>query len=326
MGVAELPVEVILQEDVVVHLGLGLSGIETGHGAGIVFLESLPLAEIGGAVAVAEHAEGSIGQQPVFVRCGELLESTAAHHAGALLCEDGTGIPVFQMEHLFVVKLREGIEPGGLFFEGSLCLLVAQRADVLQVQVDGMQGHDGDAAVRVGIGPGLGGSGVVDRKQLEQGLSGGCGPVDHQFDVGEVADAGTAAAAEREHGDGRSGIAGMLVGEGRLGDGIGVGPVEAGLPDDGAVRLAADELIFEMGRKERLVQLDTPDNTLGHGHGKGLLGIPRAQRGTAAYEQDLLAMQHPRSDGFDGQCFHIVSFNHSKIMKKFIHLSYGNED
>ena len=230
------------------------------------------------------------------------------------------------MENLFVVKLRQGVEPGGFFFESSLGLLAAQRDDVLQVQVDRVQGHDGDAAVRVGIGPGLGGSGVVDRKQLEQGLPGGRGPVDHQFDVGEITDAGAATAPEREHGDGRSRVAGMLVGEGRLGDGIGVGPVEAGLPDDGAVRLAADELIFEMGRKERLVQLDAPEDALGNGHGKGFVGIPRAQRGAAAREQDLLAMQHPRSDGFDGQSFHNVSFNHSKLMKIFIHLSYGNED
>ena len=165
MHLAKLAVEVILHEDVVVHLGRRL-GIQAADAGLAVFPEPFPLREISGLEVIAEDAESSVGHQPFAIGIEESPVCLAGHRTRALLGEDGAGIFFFHVEDTLVVELRHGVQFGGLFFEFCLCLRIVERSDILQVQIDGMQRHDGDAAVGIGIRPGLGGSGIVDGEQL----------------------------------------------------------------------------------------------------------------------------------------------------------------
>ena len=103
----------------------------------------------------------------------------------------------------FVVHLGKCVEFAA---QAAVCIILLDaglgQPDELRVQREGRVG-----VVGVGVLPGVGHRGVVDRQELDHALLRGDGPVYEQLQVEEFADSETLLRTEREDGDGRTGAA-----------------------------------------------------------------------------------------------------------------------
>ena len=202
VGGAHLLVEVELHEIPECHF-LVFAGATVGHGFAFAFVETVvvgPLAEGGGAVEVAIVAECGVGHEPVFIGIEEGFECFAFQNFGTFLLKHLTQIASLGGIHAFVIDLRQGVEfalQGGVIVHA---LFICQCRKLAQVGVLRMQGVDADAIVGIRILPGVGDGGVVDGEHLQGTLTGGCHPVDHLFQVAEIAHAKATLAAKREDG------------------------------------------------------------------------------------------------------------------------------
>ena len=129
----------------------------------------------------------------------ELLESRRTHHAFAFLTEDGTQVFVLEVVHALIVDDRQRIELPSTLLECLFGLFVLEAGQLSQVGILRMEGKDADAAVGIGVGPCVCQGGVVDGKHLQHALSGAGRPLDHAFEVTEVAHTAASFRAEGEH-------------------------------------------------------------------------------------------------------------------------------
>ena len=105
--------------------------------------------------------------------------------------------------HLLIIHLRKGLQ----FRLQGLVFRIPPDTGRGQVQELRMQGERTDGVIGIGILPGMGHRGVVDRKELDYALTSLHGPVDQLLDVVELAHAETVLRAEGEDGDGDTGAA-----------------------------------------------------------------------------------------------------------------------
>ena len=165
-----------------------------------------------------------------------------------------------------------------------------------------MKGKDADAAIRIGIGPGMGGRGVVDGQHLQHMLTGEGDVVDEALEVAEVAYAKRVFAAQGEHGDERAGHTSVVEGEEGLVEVVDHhlptlkggeldGTVVAALPDDIALVVAdGNELKLSLLVGEHIgIEVDDPFVVVVLGHGNALAGIPVAQFLPLADDDQALA-------------------------------------
>ena len=106
--------------------------------------------------------------------------------------------------YTLVVDLRQGVQLFPDDFEAQTLLLVLDGGQLSQVCILWMQGIDTDGIIRIGILPGVGDGGIVDREYLQHALLGLVAPVDEHFQVAKVAHAKAALTSQREDGDHRS--------------------------------------------------------------------------------------------------------------------------
>ena len=123
----------------------------------------LPLAEIGCAVQIAQVAEGRVWLQPLLILLKEMLEILRGQSRLSILLEDEADILPLSFVHLLIIYLWQGVELLLQAFEAVGLLLILQCAQLLQIQIHGVESIDGDAAVRVGVHPGVGDVGIIDR-------------------------------------------------------------------------------------------------------------------------------------------------------------------
>ena len=196
--VFELDVEVELDEAVEVDFFLMGSGI-VGHFLGAVFGHLAPLAEVRRAGLIPQAAEDRIRQQPAFVGLIEGLVFLRFKHLR--LGEGFAEQAEFLAVNPLIINLRKGIQ---LVPQGLVGLVLAD-AGIRQVDELRVQGEGRVSIVRIGILPGAGHGGIIDRQELDHVLARCDGPVHQQADVVEFADAETLLAAQGEDRDGRAG-------------------------------------------------------------------------------------------------------------------------
>ena len=289
MSSTHLTVEVVLYVVPEIHLLLGLLGNAAPSGPHVAHLVG-PRREGGRAVEVAEITEGSVRHQPVLVLLEKQLVSVAALHGRPLLGERLAQVGYLRGKDALVVNLRQLVQLHTQGLELLPLLLVFQGWQLAQVAVLRMQGVDADGVVGIGVLPGAGDEGVVDREHLQDALLGLVAPVNHELQVAEVAHAKAALAAQREDGDDGAGTlprvdreeglwqlvdhhAGSL-----LADAVD-GAVHAVLPDGHlfAILVQDDELELEEARQLVSVEADNPLMAVMLNHGQGLIGVPVAQ-------------------------------------------------
>ena len=172
------------------------------HRLTLAFIEGVvigPVAECGSAVKVAVVAECRIRHEPVFIVVEECLKRLGAHHLCAVLLKELTQIASLGGIHSLIVDLRERVE---FVLE---CGVIARTLFVLKlwklanIDEHWVQRIDADALVGIGVQPCVGDGCIIDREHLKRTLTGGNHPVDHLFEVAEVAHTKTAFAAEREN-------------------------------------------------------------------------------------------------------------------------------
>ena len=259
------------------------------HLFGRVLCVFAPLGKVGRAVFVAQDAEGGVVGQPALVARHKGGEVGRGHHLLALLGEDFAAVGHLALVDALVVYLGQSVELGGKVVVVLHALGVLQRPQLLQTQVHRVQGEGRVGVVGVRVGPGARHRRVVDGEELQEGLTRLRAPVNHLFEVDEVAHAEVALGAHREDGDGRAGTApgcrGVLEGGAVYHHGVGVGrrvvrhdAVVAVLPCHhrfvGA--LEDDEFILCAGGNDSQVEGDLPLGEGGVAQQDGLARVPRA--------------------------------------------------
>ena len=141
---------------------------------------------------------GCVGHQPLLVLLEESLEGSCLHRLGAFLGIDGAQIVHLRLVHPFVVDLCQGVEILLQLLEFGSFRLVFDLRQLAQIRILRMQGVDADRIVGVGVLPRVGDIRIVDGQHLQHTLLGLGTPVDHQFQVTEVAHTETALTTERE--------------------------------------------------------------------------------------------------------------------------------
>ena len=204
--VAHLPVEMHLYPAVVVYLVLMLF-YKSFEFFGGVFGHVAPCGEVGRAIGIAEHAICRIGYEPGAVGVDECLEIFRFHCLGAILGEEFAGICVFGVVDFLVIHILQSVELSGYGVVVGLALGILEASHLAKAQVHGVQSEGRVGVVGVGVGPGVGHCGVVDREHLDEFLACGGRPVGHFHQVEEFAYAEIILGAEREYGDGHAGAA-----------------------------------------------------------------------------------------------------------------------
>ena len=197
----ELFVQQVLQEAVEIHLGRVLLREFQGFPP-VVTAPFPPGGEIGRSMAVPEHAEHGIREQPLLVGVHERL--VLGGGAGLLSLGALEELPQetqFRLRDRLVIHGRKGFQ---FLFPGLVGRILAD-AGIRQVDVHRMQRKGAHGIVRIGILPGMGHRGVVDRKELDDALPGRHGPVHQLLDIMELTHAEAVLRTEREHRDGHAG-------------------------------------------------------------------------------------------------------------------------
>ena len=198
----ELEVQVVLHEAVEGDLAAVAAGVCLDARL-VVAGVFAPAGEVCRVERIAQGAEDGIGHEPVRVVRKEPPVFPAAGRAPGVALESLAQQLLLGAVDSFVVDLRQGVQ------------LVAQ-AEVLPVGLDAgrgqakvlrVQGECRDGVVGIGVLPGAGHRGVVDRQDLDDALPCGGGPVDEQPEVRKLPDAETLPRTERKDRDGRSGPA-----------------------------------------------------------------------------------------------------------------------
>ena len=189
--------------------------------------------------------------------------------------------------------------------------LVVQFAHLFQTQELGVQGKGRVGVVGVGVLPRVGHRGVIDRKNLNNRLTGRGGPIDHQHQVVELTHTEALIGAECKDRNGHTGTTpGGAVEAGTQGidqhrtfrrHGLCEVVVFAQLPAYHLARLTLydDELVHK-GELELVgLQVGTPYGEVGIAHLDGLLYLPLAQRLGIAHQHHLLVGTHLGNLGTD---------------------------
>ena len=214
----QLAVEQVLHESMEVALLLQLLILEVRSLCG-------PVAEIGRMVAVAQGAEVAVGWQPVGIVVAESLEAAGAFHLGTPFGEECAQELLFQLPNGFVVQFLAGVEGQTLGLVLLVGFAVALRA---RIEVEGMEGKDGDGAVGITVARSARSGRIVDGQNLHGTHARGGGPDDELLEVAKVAHAETALAAEREDGNHHARTAPSGIGPLHTGEMVGMNPSVGG--------------------------------------------------------------------------------------------------
>ncbi len=264
-----------------------------------------PATEIGCTVPVAQGAEGGIGPQPRLVAAEKLDELLRSQRSGTLFGEQLLQIGGLRGVDPLVIHLRKGVEllaQLSVFRHGPL---VGEASHSLQPQELRMERIGRIGVVGIGVLPGSGHRGVVDRQDLNHLESGRPGPVYHLLQIVELAHAEALLRPERKD---RNGYAGSAPGgssrtetvarqrhaRSRLGQAAVPVTVGPGLPLHDAARsgLADDEFIGESRGELRRLDAYAPDRETGIAHHEGPLRVPAAQLGGLSRQCQHLVRLH----------------------------------
>ena len=179
MGSTHLPVKVVLYEIPEFLLAVSLCLCSFG------FLR--PFGEFCRAVLVAIDAEQSIRLQPGFVLFKERFVGLGSLHLFPLLCKKFVQVVHLGCEHTLVVNLWQGVQFLTQLLEMCFLLLVLDLRQLTEVRVLRMQGINADGVVRIGVLPGMCDVRIVNGQHLQDALVGLGSPVNHQFQVSEIA-------------------------------------------------------------------------------------------------------------------------------------------
>ena len=202
--IEQLDVQLVLYIVVEANLMI-LGGLAVGEGIDLLLLIYLvlgPFTEVGSSEGIAEHREGGIGTQPLFVVLEEGLEAYGAEALLSLLLVDVADVGTLGVVDAFVVNLLEGIEFDTLCLVIGSLLFVLEGRKLAQVEILRMEGVDRDGVVGIGVSPGAGDGGVVDGEDLYGLLVSEYSPVDKTLEVAKVTYAEAAFAAQGEDGHG----------------------------------------------------------------------------------------------------------------------------
>ena len=245
-GLEELAMEMILEEEMELHLGARLVVVEEVDDAGCRELGVVaPLAEVGGAIFIAEGRESGIGDEPGIISVEEAVKFRAGEGFVAFLIENGPCIGNLGGHNPLIVNVREGLKLLALQLKVVSRCFIADASEFFKAEVEGMEGYGRVGVVGVRVRPGVGHGGVVDRENLDDAHLPVGGPVGHEFEVFKVTDSEVVGAAEGEHGDGHSGSVPFFASAEVERPGIGQGAVRPFLPDY-FFAAADDELIFQV--------------------------------------------------------------------------------
>ena len=146
-----------------------------------------PLREFGRTILLAQIAILGVRHEPRLRLVEELLEAGRRQHLAAFLAVQYVEVFCLGVVDAFVVDLRQGVELLAQGFKPFALFLVTDCGQGVKVGVLRMQREDAYAAVRIRVGPGVRGGGVVDGQQLQHALLCQGNPVDHLLQVAEVA-------------------------------------------------------------------------------------------------------------------------------------------
>ncbi len=164
---------------------------EGGYFAGNIFLVCFPGTEIRCLVFVALYAECSIRKQPRFAVFQEFSEFAVLIDFFFVLLENSFQIFPFSGNHFFVINLAFIVQRSFfcqvffLKFSGDFIVQVFQ-GNILR-----MQCIDRYCCIRIRICPGITGSCIIDRKNLDNAKAAHFRPVCQRFEVGKLAYAKT---------------------------------------------------------------------------------------------------------------------------------------
>ena len=259
-----------------------------------------PLFEVGGAELVAQNAECGIRHKPTLVGVIEFLVVITLYYLLAILSPHVAQVTEFELVDTLIIDLRKLVELLALLLVFTHFLNILECGKLLDINIHGVQSVNRDAVVRITVGPRLGDGGVVDWKHLQGTLACAFHPVDHLFEVTEVAHTTTLLTAQREDWNHCAGDAPCGQWECCLGQFVAHNfacgkarhlnaSVVALFPAGTALVVDGDKLEDDtVGRKFRHVELDGPLVVSHLGHLKSALCAPVAQCGTLAAEHQML--------------------------------------
>ncbi len=186
LGVEDV-LHVVVEGGVLVCLAAG--GGEGGALRLVPLVVVGPEGEVCRTVLLAQGGVACVWYEPRLCLFEEPLVCGGAHRLGTFLCVEFAQVCVLEVVDALVVYLRQGVELGGCLLKVLLLCRVGEGGQCAQVGVLRMQRKDADAAVRVGVGPGMRDGGVVDGEQLQHVLSRLRHEVYHGMQVAEVAHA-----------------------------------------------------------------------------------------------------------------------------------------
>ena len=302
--VAQLPVEVVLQEEPVADR-LFVGSDESVDARLVDSCVFAPLREIRRREAVAQDTVNGIRFQPYGILFEKVVERLRGEYRRALLGIDDAQVFVFQGIDPFVIDCRQGIEFAAQGFKPFAHLRVFGLPDLVKGEVVGVQGVNRVGFVGVGLAPRAAAGGVVYRQNLDNALTGGDSPIDQQFQVRKFAGAEALLGAQGKYRNGGSravpayGIykGGDLYGQ-RL---VGVAEVVetavfALFPSEQLSCLSRDndEFVFKIFGQCRGIETDAPFGESGIVQIARAGGVPVAQGGAAADDAQPLRRRYGR--------------------------------
>ncbi len=141
------------------------------------------------AAFVTIDAELGVRLEPLLVLLDEVFVDFRTAHLCSLLCIELMQVFHLRGEHALIVNLRQRVQLLAQLLIVGAALLVFQLRQLAQIRILRMQGIDADAVVGIAVLPRAGSVGVIDGQHLQDALAGLRTPVDHQFQVAEVAHA-----------------------------------------------------------------------------------------------------------------------------------------
>ena len=123
---------------------------------------AFPLVEINGAGGITQPAIFGIGHEPGLVAFKKLLERLSFQCRCAFLEIELVQIFRLGVVDALIVDLRQVVEFQSQALVVFAVFLVVELWQGAQIGILGMKGEDADAAVGIGVGPGVRGGGVVD--------------------------------------------------------------------------------------------------------------------------------------------------------------------
>ena len=160
-----------------------------------------PCGEVGRTVCVTQIAVLCIRNQPLLCLLEECLELLGCHHCRSFLFEDSTQVTVFSIVDTLIVNLWQCVQLFLQRFHLFPQLDTLELRQLVEVGILRMECKDADTAIRIAVCPRMGNRCIVDGQDLQQTLMGCCHPVDHLFQVSEVADTEARLRTKGEYGN-----------------------------------------------------------------------------------------------------------------------------